>query len=57
MNLAAHFVICNYIEGNEIFYMASENNEGKTIDVTDDIIKSWNANWVNFNYISKRIGQ
>jgi hypothetical protein len=40
MNLAAHFVACGYVEENGIFYIALENNEGKTMDVTLDIIAS-----------------
>jgi hypothetical protein len=44
MNLNAYFVTCGYMEGNGVFYIALENNEGKTVDVTEDIIKSWSAN-------------
>ena len=40
MNLAAHFVICGYMEGNGVLYVALENNEGKIIDVTDSVIES-----------------
>jgi hypothetical protein len=39
MNLATHFVTCSYMEGYGIFYMTLENNEGKIVDVMDDIIK------------------
>jgi len=46
MNLVAHFVTYGYIKGNEVFYVALENNEGKTIDVMDDIIESWSACWM-----------
>jgi len=44
MNLATYFVTCGYMEGNGVFYEVLENNEGKTIDITGDIIKSWNVN-------------
>ena len=54
MNLAAHFVTCGYMEGNGVFYVALENNEGKTIDVTDDIIKTWSANWIKANAVFER---
>jgi len=42
------------MEGNGIFYIALENNEEKTIDVTDDIIKSWSTNWVRANVVFER---
>jgi hypothetical protein len=41
MNLAAHFVACGYMEGNVVFYIALENNEGKTVEVIYDIVASW----------------
>lgn len=44
MNLNAYFVTYDYMEGHGVFYIALENNEGKTVDVTKDIIKSWSAN-------------
>ena len=37
INLATHFVTCKEMEFS---YMTLKNNERKTIDVTDDIIKS-----------------
>jgi hypothetical protein len=40
MNLAADFVACGYMEGNGVLYVALENNEGKTMDVIDNIIDS-----------------
>jgi hypothetical protein len=49
MNLAAHFVACGYMEGNGVFYVALENNEGKTMDVTPEIMASWSNNWVKAN--------
>ena len=54
MNLAAHFVTCGYMEGNGVFYVALENNEGKTVDVTDDIIKTWSPNWLIANAAFER---
>jgi hypothetical protein len=44
MNLATLFVACSYMEGNGVFYIALENNEGKTMDVTPEIMASWNNN-------------
>ena len=44
MNLAAHSIVYGYMEGNGVFYFALENNEGKTIDITDSIIESWSEN-------------
>jgi len=49
MNLTAHFVTCGYMERNGVFYVAVEDNEGKTTNVMDDIIKSWSPNWVWIN--------
>jgi hypothetical protein len=49
MNLVAHFVACGYMEGNRVFYVALENNEGKTMDVTPEIMASWSNIWVKAN--------
>jgi hypothetical protein len=49
MNLATHFVACGYMEGNGVFYVALEDNEGKTLDVTPDIMASWSDYWVQAN--------
>ena len=57
MNLAAHFVACDYMEGNGVFYVALENNEGKTMDVIDNIIDSWSENWVLANDAFEKILQ
>ena len=40
MNLAAHFVVCRYMKGNGVFYVALENSEGNTMNVIDSIINS-----------------
>jgi hypothetical protein len=32
-----------------VFYIAFENNEGKTMDVTLDIMASWSDNWIQEN--------
>jgi hypothetical protein len=37
------------MEGNRVFYVALENNEGKTMDVIPDIMASWSNNWVKAN--------
>ena len=57
MNLAAHFVVCGYMEGNRVFYVALENNDGKIMDVTDNIIDSWSENWVRTNDVFEKILQ
>lgn len=45
MNLVAYCVTCSYMKGNGVFYMALVNNEGKIVDVMDDIIiKLYSAN-------------
>jgi hypothetical protein len=49
LNLAVYFVACGYIEGNGVFYVALENNEGKAKDVTPDIMASWSKNCVKAN--------
>jgi hypothetical protein len=49
MDLAAYFVACGYMEGNGVFYVALENNEGKTIDVTPDIVALWSDKWIQAN--------
>ena len=45
------------MEGNGVFYVALENNEGKTVDVTDSIIESWSENWVRANDAFEKILQ
>lgn len=35
MNLDVYFIAYGYIEGNGLFYVALENNEGKIADVTN----------------------
>ena len=39
------------------FYVALNNNEGKTNDVTDSIIDSWSENWVRTNDAFEKILQ
>jgi len=34
------------MEGNGVFYVALEDNEGKTLDVNPDILSSWSSHWV-----------
>ena len=49
INLVAYFVTCGLMEGNGIFYVAFENNEGKTMDVTPDLKASQSDNWIQAN--------
>ena len=46
MNLASHFVSCGFIEWNDVFYLAIENDEGKTMNVNFNIIFTWSNNWM-----------
>ena len=57
MNLAAHFVACGYMERNGVFYVAFENNEGKTMDVTPDIMAFWSNDWVKANAEFKKVSE
>jgi hypothetical protein len=49
LNLASHFVACGYLEGNGVFYVSLEDNEGKTYSVMDEIVASWSQNWASMN--------
>jgi hypothetical protein len=49
MNFASHFVSCGYMEGNGVFYVAIENDEGKTMEVTSTIMSTWSKNWMKAN--------
>jgi hypothetical protein len=49
MNLASHFVSNGYMEGNGVFYVALENHEGKTAEVTSEIEASWDPLWIEAN--------
>jgi hypothetical protein len=49
LNLASHFVSCGYLEGNDVFYMFLEDNEGRTKAVTDEVIATWSESWISVN--------
>jgi hypothetical protein len=49
LNLASHFVSCGYLEGNGVFYMFLEDNEGRTKAITDEIIATWSESWISVN--------
>jgi hypothetical protein len=49
LNLASHFVSCGYLEGNGVFYLSLEDNEGRTKVVTDEIIATWSESWISVN--------
>ena len=40
MNMVAHFITCDYMKGNRIFFMVLKNNKDKILVVTDIIMKS-----------------
>jgi hypothetical protein len=49
LNLASHFVSCGYLEGNGVFYVSMEDNDGRTRVVTDEVVATWSENWVAVN--------
>jgi hypothetical protein len=49
LNLASHFVSCGYLEGNDVFYVFLEDNEGRTKAVTDEVIATWSESWISVN--------
>jgi hypothetical protein len=49
LNLAAHFVSCGCLEGNGVFYVSMEDNEGRTKAVSEEIVASWSDNWRSVN--------
>jgi hypothetical protein len=49
LNLASHFVSCGYLEGNGVFYVSLEDNEGRTKAVIDEIIATWSESWISVN--------
>jgi hypothetical protein len=49
LNLASNFVSCGYLEGNGVFYVSMEDNEGRTKAVTPEIVASWSEAWTTVN--------
>lgn len=49
LNLALHFMKCDYMEGNGYFYVALENNFDVTVDVTPVITATRTAHWMKVN--------
>ena len=47
--LASHFQKNGYMEDNGIFYVALEDNEDKTSDISGQIISTWSQHWVTMN--------
>ena len=47
--LASHFQDNGYMEDNGVFYVALEDNEGKTLNVSVKIIFTWSQHWVTMN--------
>ena len=47
--LASHFTSCGYMDGNGYFYVALEDNNGHTIDVTPSITAKWSQHWMEVN--------
>ena len=49
MRLGSHFVNTGYMDGHGVFYVALEDNEGRTVPVTQDISDSWSPLWKSAN--------
>ena len=49
MKLTSHFIKTGYMEGNGVFYVAIEDNKGKTKLVTPKITSTWGRHWVSIN--------
>ena len=47
--LATHFMIDGYMEGNGFFYVALEDNHGHTNDVTPSVVSKWSSQWKKVN--------
>ena len=47
--LAIHFMIDGYMEGNGFFYVALEDNHGHTKDVTPNVVANWSSEWKEVN--------
>ena len=43
MRLGVHFVKTGYIDGHGVFYVATEDNKGRTVPVTQAISNSWSS--------------
>jgi hypothetical protein len=49
LNLASHFVSYGYLEGNGVFYVFLEDNNGRTKAVTNEIVATRFENWISVN--------
>ena len=47
--LATHFMIDGYMEGNGFFYVALEDNHGHTNEVTPTVVAKWSSEWKEVN--------
>ena len=47
--LATHFMIDGYMEGNGFFYVALEDHHGHTNDVTPSVVAKWSTEWKEVN--------
>lgn len=43
------------MEGNGVFYVAVEDNEGRTFDITPHIVDSWSMHWQTVHEEFKRM--
>lgn len=49
MKLASHFQKNGYMAGNGVFYVALDDNESKTLDVSPETIERWSPHWKSIN--------
>ena len=47
--LATHFMIDGYMEGNGFFYVACKDNHGHTNEVTPTVMAKWSLEWKEVN--------
>ena len=47
--LATHFMMDGYMEGNGFFYVALQDNHGHTNDVTPTVLSKWSSEWKEVN--------
>ena len=53
--LAIHSMTDGYMEGNNIFYVALQDNHGHTNDVTPSMVAKWSTEWKMVNEKFKNI--
>ena len=49
ISLSTHFVSEGYMDGHGIFYVALQDHQGRTVDVSDEDRQSWSPLWKDAN--------